>query len=537
MARRPIPLARPRMRLLGMLYVTNITINGVQVQVALDTGSTDLWVIPPGGIGQFNDTGISLELLYGDGSYGTKGTIGVAPFTFGPYKIDQQAFMNAVESNIGLMQDSGIYGLMGLSFDFSSASPINQKIKSLYGPDATWGRSVLRNIFAQNPTEPNFIAIDLSRTGDLEDTSGGSFAIGEYEDKYAAVANKTKLTQYPYGGDRWTTLLEGIYVDGTAINVQSTIPSVPAGQAQAMLDTGDPSSIFPTAILDAIYSRVPRAALYSDATGRVWVIPCNTTTHVELVFGSERYAIHPLDLSTISDPLTIDGQQYVACVSSFKGADNWGAGDFDISLGDTFLRNVYSVFDFGDTLANGSTGDPYMQLLSKIDPAKAIAQVASIRGQTMASLPPELDPATLVALLTGLSPDPTTTNGIVSPSATDSSTLPDSTSAAGDSSDSSSKGSGPSNAGNNLLSANDNGGITVDESTVKHYGLIIVCLLSANVLLSLVLIVLGIMACVRRGSSRKNATRAGAPHYVPVKNAVDPQDEAYSGGYQKTYVR
>lgn len=57
----------------------------------------------------------------------------------------------------------------------------------------------------------------------------------------------------------------------------------------------------------------------------------------------EKYPIHPLDLSTISDPFTLDGKSYVACVAAFKGADNWGGGDYDISLGDSFLRNVYTV--------------------------------------------------------------------------------------------------------------------------------------------------------------------------------------------------
>lgn len=240
---------------------------------------------PPGGLGHFNDTGIELELLYGDGTYGTKGTIGVAPFQFGSYHIDKQAFMNVVESSISGLQELGIYGLMGLSFDFSTASPINRKIKSLYGPDATWGRSVLQNIFAQNASQPNFVAIDLTRTDDLEDTGGGSLLIGEYDDKYAAVAEKPKLPQYPKGGDRWTTLLEGISVDGEAITVKSTIPGVPTGSAQALLDTGDPTSILPVAIYDAIYSKVSGSALYSTDSGRVWLIPCSTTTHVEFHFG------------------------------------------------------------------------------------------------------------------------------------------------------------------------------------------------------------------------------------------------------------
>jgi len=242
-------------------------------------------VEPPGGLGKFNDTGIHLELRYGDGTYGVNGTIGVAPFQFGSYHIGEQAFMNVVESTITGFQELGIYGLLGLSFDFSTASPINRKIKSLYGADATWGRSVLKNIFAQNASQPNFIAIDLTRTDDLEDTNGGSLLIGEYDDKYAGVAEKLKLPQYPKGGDRWTILLEGISVDGKAVAVQSTIADVPAGSAQALLDTGAPTAVFPVAIHDAIYSSVPGAASYSDDTGRVWFIPCNTTTHVEVQFG------------------------------------------------------------------------------------------------------------------------------------------------------------------------------------------------------------------------------------------------------------
>ncbi|KIM38854.1 hypothetical protein M413DRAFT_447551 [Hebeloma cylindrosporum] len=507
-------------------YVANITINNVEVQVAIDTGSTDLWVIPPNGIGEFNDTGIAIELLYGDGSYGTKGTIGVSPFQFGTYHIDKQAFMDATSSIIGGMQEEGIYGLMGLSFDFSTASPINRKIKALYGNDATWGRSVLQTIFAQNASEPNFIAIDLARTDDLEDTGGGSLLIGAYDDKYAAVAQQPKLPQYPKGGDRWTTLLEGISVGGKAVAVQSTIPGVPAGSAQALLDTGDPSSIFPVSIHDAIYSSIPGAALYSDDTGRTWIIPCNTTTEVELQFGGEKYAIHPLDLSTISDPLTIDGKDWVACVATFKAADNWGEGDFDLSLGDTFLRNVYAVFDFGDTPSGGSTQEPFMQLLSQIDSAKAVAQVASIRGKTMSTLPPEMDPATLVGILMaggGDNPTPTATDVIGAPTST------------GVNGNETRPGDLTSKKGTNLVSGSDGAfSYTIDDETVKKYGLIVICLLGANLLIGLILLVFGVLGCIRRGSSRAASTRTVAPHYVPVKSL--DHDEAYTApSYQKQY--
>ncbi|KDR74825.1 hypothetical protein GALMADRAFT_141158 [Galerina marginata CBS 339.88] len=524
-------------------YVTNITINNVQVQVALDTGSTDLWVIPTGGIGTFNDTGIQIDLRYGDGSYGTSGTIGVSPFEFGTYKIEKQAFMNAVQSDIGNLQQIGVFGLMGLSFDFITASPINQKIESLYGPDATWGRSVLQNIFQQNPTEPNFIAIDLSRTGDLEDTDGGSFTIGETLPKYANVTSTSKLAQYPTGGDRWTTLLDGLFVDGKSIDVVSTIAGVPAGSSQALLDTGDPNAILPVAMYDGIYSSIPGSALYDGPDGRIWVIPCSTTAHVEVVFGGVHYPFHPLDLSTISDPLTIDGKDYVACVSALKGIDRWGGDDYDISLGDSFLRNVYALFDFGDAAPDGTTKDPYIQLLSKIDPAKAISEVATIRGKTMATLPPEMDPSTLVGILMGTGTgtgtgDPTSAGPVAPTAASTDGPAPTSSDADGLSSANEGSSRTKSNSDVDLAlggSGGSDGIVTIDASLVKKYGLIAFCLLGANLLVGLVLIVLGVLACVRRGSTKRGlaATRAGAPVYVPVKSM--DRDEGYSDSYQKGY--
>jgi len=242
-------------------------------------------VNPPGGIGSFNDTGIPLQLLYGDGTYGAAGTIGVSPFTFGSYRVQRQAFLHATNVTIGLLNNVGLYGLFGLSFDFVTSSPINAEIKARYGNTATWGQSVLQNIFDQQPNQPKFIALYLSRTDDLEDTQGGSFFIGEYDPKFADVARSPELPQHPVGGDRWTTLLEGIYVGGEAISITSSIGGVPAGRALALLDTGVPTALFPAAIWNAIYSLVPGAAKYHGNNYTLWVVPCNTTTIVELVFG------------------------------------------------------------------------------------------------------------------------------------------------------------------------------------------------------------------------------------------------------------
>ncbi|CAA7263719.1 unnamed protein product [Cyclocybe aegerita] len=504
-------------------YIANITINGVVVPVVLDTGSTDLWVIPPGGIGAFNGTGIPLELLYGDGTYGVSGTIGISPFSFGTYSIARQAFMNARTSTILGMQELGVYGIFGLSFDFGFASPINTKIQSLYGNEATWGASVLKNIFEQHPEQPNFVALELGRSEDLEDTDGGEFTIGEYAPEHAVVANATKLAQYPKGGNRWTTLLEGVYVEGEAIAVGSDIPGVPAGHAQVLLDTGDPSAILPTATANAIYSRVPGAALYEAPTGEhMWIVPCNTTTLVELSFAGQRYPIHPLDLTTLTDPIEVNGQERIACVGALKGVDAWGGNEYDMSLGDSFLRNVYSVFDFGDPLPDGSTGEPYMQLLSLVDPTEAVSEVATIRGKTLATLPPEIDPATLVRILTGTdAPSPSGTSGAPPIEPTDGSS-PES------------KAKEKPILGVSSPSVGEEGvGLAVDGETFKKYALAAILLLAANIVIGLVLIVFAVLGCMRRGSaaSRKSSVRAVAPQYAPVKL----EEEGYSGHYQQGY--
>ncbi|TFK20993.1 acid protease [Coprinopsis marcescibilis] len=386
-------------------YTTNITINGVEVHVALDTGSTDLWqvnstkllVSPPNGVGTYNNTGVPLKLLYGDGTYGVSGSIGVAEFQFGDYRIQRQAFLNVEEISVKGLLEHGIYGLLGLSFHVASASPINSAIQSRYGADATWGHSVLQNIFDQHPTEPNFIALDLARTDDLEETDGGSFGIGEYEDEYAAIVNAPKLPQFPRGGDRWTTLLEGVSVNGDPITLQPTISGVPAGHSLALLDTGDPTAIVPVYLLDAIYSRVPGSAPYIARNNRkVWIVPCNATTSVSFRFGGQEFPIHPLDLTRVVEAIP---KVHSACVSAFVGADGWGRNEYEISLGDSFLRNVYSLYDFGDPQAGGTIGEPYMQLLSQIEPEKAAAQVGVVRSKTMKAYSPEADPLALVKLL------------------------------------------------------------------------------------------------------------------------------------------
>jgi saccharopepsin len=180
-------------------------------------------------------------------------------------------------------------------------------------------------------------------------------------------------------------------------------------------------------------------------------------------------------------------------------------------------------FDFGGNNTDGSTGEPYIRLVAKTDPIKAKQQVQTIRSATMANMPPEIDPATLITYLTGSS----------SPSSSDSS---DNVAAA--EADGSGTAAVPTPTGNHkAFSADINASgvnITIDESLFKKYGLIAIALLGLNCVIGIVLIVLGVLACMRRGSSRKSASGRSAPVYVPVKTSGDHVHDDYAG-YQKPY--
>ena len=51
----------------------------------------------------------------------------------------------------------------------------------------------------------------------------------------------------------------------------------------------------------------------------------------------------------------------------------------DWLIGDNEMRSLYTVYDFGDFDDSGEMGDPFMQLLSLVDPNEASKEFHSAR--------------------------------------------------------------------------------------------------------------------------------------------------------------
>ncbi|KAF9075826.1 aspartic peptidase domain-containing protein [Rhodocollybia butyracea] len=353
-----------------LIYIADIALGGVVYPIQLDTGSSDLWVKGPSfPLPNTTQTTTAYNITYGIGW--ANGTVSYASVEFAGINITSQAYLDvSVANNPALSY--GADGIAGLGF--TSLSTIDALVNN---SGSASGRSLLYNMFMQNPSDPNFIAFALQRSSDDDTDSDdvqGSFTIGEYDPDYTAVATKTAIPTWPTDApDRWSVLLDA-YMVGTGTYAPTTqVANVPSNRAVVVLDTGTSWSYAPTDICDIIYSGVS-GAQFSSSLGQ-WILPCDAEIDMALQFGGQIYPLHPLDINIKN---TADSSQ---CLGTFVPSSFDGA-NFDWLLGDNVLRALYSVYDFGDFDSNGEMINPFLKLLSLVDPDEASQDFVKARGGT-----------------------------------------------------------------------------------------------------------------------------------------------------------
>jgi len=360
-------------------YISNITLGGQTISVMLDTGSSDLWVT--GNNIQATDTGKSVTLSYAVGQ--AKGDIYTATLQFDNYTVNNQAFLlvtdtSSFSTNIHVQ---GYDGLIGLGPN--SGSVIRNKV------DSNAGDAVLNRIFEQNLTTQNFISFLLDRSGDSTDKFTGQLTISEFVPGYENISSQPKLSVEMVAGlidenQHWQILADKdngvVGPDGNVIQISSIVPKAPDGTLVAVIDSGFTFPQVPRDMADAIYGRV-QGAVY-DTTLQIWTLPCDQLLNISFNFGGVNFPIHPLD--TVNNDFNYkDGSGKPACIGAFQPITSAFSllGTYDMILGMGFLRNTYTLLDYGNwvDVSSNDRSSPYVQLLPVTNVTAAVADFITVR--------------------------------------------------------------------------------------------------------------------------------------------------------------
>jgi len=143
------------------------------------------------------------------------------------------------------------------------------------------------------------------------------------------------------------------------------VPKAPDGQLVAVFDTGFTFPQVPRPVSDAIYGCVQGAEY--DTKNQLWLVPCDQLLNISFNFGGQNYPIHPLDTVSADFNMTSSTGKSM-CVGTFQPITSAFSllGSYDLILGMGFLRNTYTLLDYGNFIEDTShdTGSPYVQLLS-----------------------------------------------------------------------------------------------------------------------------------------------------------------------------
>ncbi|KAL3458440.1 aspartic peptidase domain-containing protein [Aspergillus heterothallicus] len=346
------------------LYSTNLTVGDPpqRVEVSVDTGSSDLWVVYTyneicgavnamcDSLGTYDpeesDTSEPLsdqfQIQYGDMSWAT-GYYAIDTLSIAGAEVPQVQFGVAIDSSI----DKGILGI---------GYPTNVVSREIY-PNLPYLLS------RDNITNSNAYSLWLNRLGEDE----GNILFGGVNTAHYTGDLQT-VPIVPYSGSYvhlWITLT-GLSVESVQDDVNKDYEH-PEFPVVVLLDSGATISYLPADIVAQLYSDLD-VHFYQDE--QFGLVPCDTYLdgredyNVTFSFSGVEIRV-PLSELVLQDALYYNGDYLhiddeESCIFGIAPSV-----DFFPILGDSFLRSAYAVFDLENNeislaQANFSPGDDHI---------------------------------------------------------------------------------------------------------------------------------------------------------------------------------
>jgi len=303
----------------------------VSYNVILDTGSSDLWVAESscitgcGSVPKFNPTQSStfkngtqsFSITYGTGQ--AAGTLAEDTVQMAGFSVANQIFAVCNQVSSGLLSNpvSGLLGLAWNTIASSGATPLWQTLAQ----SGAWDSPLMAFQLTRFVDDQNAEALE----------AGGSFTMGFVNQ--SLYTGDIDFQNIPSGQESWWILpVTGMTVQGNSV----TLPT--GSESYSAIDTGTTLVGGPSSAIQAIFAQIPGSAPGTGNFENYFTYPCNTQVNVTMTFGGRSWPISPSDfkLTQVSDS---------QCVGAFfemttgSNAPAW-------IVGDTFLKNVYSVFRF-----------------------------------------------------------------------------------------------------------------------------------------------------------------------------------------------
>jgi len=312
---------------------------GQTLNVILDTGSSDLWVVDTTcqtclrGTPVFDPTKSSsfaqslgnqqTTIQYGSGS--VAGQIAQESVSMGGFTVPKQVFLAADQTSDGLL-DGTVSGIMGLAFSAiasTQSTPFWQALvqgNQLTAPEMSFWLTRVRGTTASTQ----------------QDQNGGVFTLGGMNS--SLFTGDVEFLNMPVSTPSfWLLSMSAITVQGKSVPVTS-------GQtALSAIDTGTTLIGGPTTDVQAIWAAVPGSQAVPGMDG-FFSFPCTASVVITLSFGGKSWPINSDDMNL--GPISRGSSQCLGGIFDLGLGSNIvsGSGNPSWVVGDTFLKNVYSVF-------------------------------------------------------------------------------------------------------------------------------------------------------------------------------------------------
>ncbi|KIX05071.1 uncharacterized protein Z518_05943 [Rhinocladiella mackenziei CBS 650.93] len=178
--------------------------------------------------------------------------------------------------------------------------------------------TIMEVLDEQANVSDNVVGIHLQRSSD--GAKDGQITLGGVDSsKFNGKLGYSRTVN----DQNWEIAAQDAGVDGKAVGFNGKT---------AIIDSGTSYILMPPSDAQALHDLIPG----SSHNGEVYIVPCSSDSNVYFAFSGVKYPVSPKDY--------VGRQSGDGCQSNIIGHQAFGPNEW--ILGDVFLKNVYTVFDF-----------------------------------------------------------------------------------------------------------------------------------------------------------------------------------------------